>query len=42
MELRRLGRTGLLVTRLGIGMAEAGFNLGRNDIAQVGRLLLTP
>ncbi len=39
MELRRLGRTGLLVTRLGIGMAEAGFNLDQTDIAQVRRLI---
>ena len=39
MELRRLGRTGLLVARLGIGMAEAGFNLDRTDIRQVRHLI---
>ena len=39
MEHRRLGRTGLLVTRLGIGMAEAGFNLDSTDIAQVKHLI---
>jgi aryl-alcohol dehydrogenase-like predicted oxidoreductase len=39
METRTLGRTGLTVSRLGIGLAEIGFGLTLNDTDQAGRVL---
>ena len=34
METKRLGRTGMQVGRLGIGLSEVGFNLELTDVDQ--------
>ena len=34
METKRLGRTGMQVGRLGIGLSEVGFNLELTDVGQ--------
>ena len=34
METKRLGRTGMQVGRLGIGLSEVGFNLEISDVDQ--------
>lgn len=39
MESRILGRTGLLVSRLGVGLAEIGFDLTFEDLTRAGRVL---
>ncbi|MBI2965192.1 MAG: aldo/keto reductase [Chloroflexi bacterium] len=39
MERKKLGRTGLEVSRLGLGLSETGFNLPQDQIAQATRVL---
>ena len=39
METTTLGKTGLEVTRLGIGLSEIGYILTRDDVEQAGRVL---
>lgn len=39
MEMATLGRTGLKVSRLGVGLAEIGYQLTLGDVAQAGRVL---
>ena len=39
MERRILGRTGLEVSRLGVGLAEIGFELTLDDVSQAAQVL---
>jgi len=39
MEMATLGRTGLKVSRLGVGLVEIGFQLGKGEVDLAGRLL---
>jgi aryl-alcohol dehydrogenase-like predicted oxidoreductase len=39
MEYRTLGRTGLEVSRLGLGLSELGYELTLDDVSQAGRVL---
>ncbi len=39
MERTVFGKTGLNVSRLGIGLSEIGFNLGRNDLDQAAQVM---
>ena len=41
METKRLGRTGMQVGRLGIGLSEVGFNLELTDVDQA-RSVINP
>ena len=40
METRQLGKTDLWVSRLGAGLAEIGFELTLDNVAEAGRAIL--
>jgi aryl-alcohol dehydrogenase-like predicted oxidoreductase len=39
MEMRTLGKTGMTVSRLGIGLSEIGYELTSDDVVKAGRIL---